>query len=117
MDFLTDENIYTQIVQAVRSLGHDVMDIKEQNLFGTPDEEIIQIAQRTGRILITSDKDFSNILAYPPSQYPGIIVLRLSRLTINGATQRVVAFLKMLTGEKISGRLAIIEPDRVRFRE
>ncbi len=33
MDFLTDENIYTRIVQAVRSLGHDVMDIKKQNWF------------------------------------------------------------------------------------
>ncbi len=116
MKFLTDENIYTQMVEAIRSLSHDVLDIKEQNLFSMPDYDIIQMAQNTGRILITSDKDFSNILTYPPSRYQGIIVLRLSRLTINGATKRVVGFLKTLTEEQMEGKLAIIEPDRVRFR-
>jgi len=83
--FLTDENIYPQMVEAIRYLSHDVLDIKEQNLFSIPDSEIIQMAQDTGRVLITYDKDFSNILIYPPSQYPGIIVLRLSRLTIKDA--------------------------------
>ncbi len=27
MKFLTDENVYTQIVEAIRSLSHDVLDI------------------------------------------------------------------------------------------
>ena len=94
MKFLTDENVYTQMVEAIRSLSHDVLDIKEQNLFSMPDPDIIQMAQNTGRILITNDKDFSNILNYPPSQYQGIIVLRLSRLTINGAIKRLIEFLK-----------------------
>lgn len=116
MLFLTDENIYTQFVTAIRSLSHDVLDIKEQGLFGTSDEAIIQMAKETERILITADKDFSNILIYPPSQHSGIIVLRLSRLTIAGATERLVTFLQTIPEQRIRGKLIIVEPDRVRFR-
>ena len=57
MRFLTDENIYTQMVEAIRYLSHDVLDIKEQNLFGMPDHDIIQL-QDTKRILITYDNNF-----------------------------------------------------------
>ena len=116
MRFLTDENIYPQMVEAIRRLSHDVLDIKEQNLFSIPDSDIIQIAQDTKRILITYDKDFSNILIYPPSHYYGIIVLRLSRLIIKDAIRQLTSFIKELSEEKIKGRLAIVEPDRVRFR-
>lgn len=35
MRFLTDENIYVPMVAELRNLGHDVFDIKEQNLIGT----------------------------------------------------------------------------------
>ncbi len=116
MRFLTDENIYPQMVEAIRRLSHDVLDIKEQNLFSIPDSDIIQIAQDTKRILITYDKDFSNILIYPPSQYFGIIVLRLSRLMIKDAISQLVSFIEELSEEKIKGGLAIVEPDRVKFR-
>ena len=58
MRFLTDENIYPQMVEAIRRLSHDVLDIKEQNLFSIPDSDIIQIAQDTKRILITYDNNF-----------------------------------------------------------
>ena len=57
MRFLTDENIYPQIVEAIRHLSYDVLDIKEQNLFSIPDNHVIQIAQDTKRILITYDNN------------------------------------------------------------
>ena len=66
MRFLKDENIYPQMVETIRNLSHDVLDIKEQNLFSMLDSEVIKMAQDTGRILITFDKDFSNIVMYPP---------------------------------------------------
>jgi len=116
MKFLTDENVYSQMVKAIRSLSYDVLDIKEKEMYGTEDKDIIQIAKDSERILIALDKDFSNILNYPPSRHYGIIVLRLSRLTINGATRRLIEFLETLTEERIRGKLAIVEPGCVRFR-
>ncbi len=116
MKFLTDENIYPQMVKAIRCLSYDVLDIKEQNLFGISDNDLIKMAHDTGRILITFDKDFSNIIMYPPCKYHGIIVLRLSKMIIENAVNHLIEFIKNLSAEQIDGRLAILEPDRVRFR-
>jgi len=40
-------------------------------------ERVIDVCRREGRVLITLDLDFSNILSYPPSDFAGIVVLRL----------------------------------------
>jgi hypothetical protein len=39
--FLTDENIATSLVKAIRKKGCDVKDIKEEKLFGIEDENKI----------------------------------------------------------------------------
>ena len=115
MKFLTDENIYVPMVGAIRKQGHGVLDIKEEKLFGMEDYDIIEMAGKEDRILITADKGFSNILIYPPARYKGIIVLRLSKLTIKTATKRLIQFLSTLKPEQIEGKLVIVEPDRARF--
>ena len=37
---LTDENISPKVVSALRSLGLDVLDVKEQRWYGKEDEEL-----------------------------------------------------------------------------
>ena len=44
MRFLIDECVSPTTVHLFRSLGHDVLDIKELNRFGTQDAEIYRIA-------------------------------------------------------------------------
>ena len=66
MRFLTDANIFVPMVDGLRSLDHDVFDIKEQRLEKLSDPEIYKLAQTQNRIIISMDKDFSNILHYPP---------------------------------------------------
>lgn len=69
--------------------------------------------------MLTGDFDFSNILNYPPQKYFGIIVLAIPR----GDTALVIlnlleSFLKQdKLVSKISGKLAIVEMERVRIRE
>jgi predicted nuclease of predicted toxin-antitoxin system len=116
MRFLTDENIYPPMVAVLRELGHDVFDIKEQQLFGIDDDQVIKMAHEQNRILITLDKGFSNILLYQPGTHPGIIVLRVWRLTITKATDILRHFIEGISEVRLAGKLAIVEPSRVRFR-
>lgn len=69
MKFITDENIYVPIVEELKNLGHNVLDIKEQNLIGTEDSDIYKMALDQHRILLSMDKDFSDILKYPPGEH------------------------------------------------
>jgi hypothetical protein len=62
------------------------------------------------------DLDFSNILAYPPAKFAGIVVLRLpnqAHTTVVAAIQRVLA---LLPEEAIEGMLWIVEERRIRIR-
>ena len=74
MDFLTDANVFVPMVVGLRNMGHDVFDLKEASLENLADFELFRMAQEKSRILITMDKDFSNILLYPPGDHHGIII-------------------------------------------
>ena len=50
---------------------------RDVGLAAAPDLEIAARAQATGPALLTRDLDFADVRRYPPSLYPGIIVLRL----------------------------------------
>jgi predicted nuclease of predicted toxin-antitoxin system len=46
---------------------------------GSPDKNIIEVCQQENRILVTLDLDFADTRAYPPQNYPGIIILTAFR--------------------------------------
>ena len=54
---LADENIDADIVSILQSNSIDVLHIKENNI-GIPDEEVISLSKKLGRIILTEDKDF-----------------------------------------------------------
>jgi hypothetical protein len=68
--------------------------------------------------LVTRDFDFADIRNYPPANYPGIIVLRVPD---DATAMQVVRYLEAFVLRQdwlaqVSGRLAIVELWRVRFR-
>lgn len=77
MKFLADECTYFTTVQLLRSKGYDILTLNDVKMLQKPDNLVIEEALRSKRILLTRDKDFSNILIYPPKNYSGIIVLRM----------------------------------------
>jgi len=116
MRFLTDENVYPQIVQALRNLGDDVFDIKEEELTGIPDEDVYDLAKSQDRVLVSMDKDFTNIILYPPQDTAGIIVLKLYRMTAEATTKIFLDAFQKLVLEDIMHNLVIIDKNKTRIR-
>ncbi|MBD2138582.1 DUF5615 family PIN-like protein [Anabaena sp. FACHB-1237] len=78
MNIKLDENLGNlRIVTLLRLAGHDLATVKEQGLTSTPDEELIDICHSEARCLVTIDRGFGNRLKYKPSNYTGIVVIRL----------------------------------------
>ena len=102
----------------IRSLGHDAIDVRDQGWGATPDDFPAAQCQHGVRCMMTRDMDFADILAYPPLHYPGIAVFRLSERTnrdlILGLVQSFFAMTDVI--QRLPGRLAIVEVDRVRLR-
>jgi len=75
-DLLTDENINTEIVQHLRKIGFDVFDIKEENLIGISDREILQKSLVQNRVIVTQDSDFGTLIFTENISFVGIVYLR-----------------------------------------
>jgi len=106
--FLTDENISKSLVAALREKMHNVKDIKEEKLFGTPDKEIIDMAKREDRIVLTHDKDFSNISVFPLQSHNGIILIKYKDLSPDNVIAKFVPLLDTELKNKLKQHLVII---------
>ena len=117
MKFKLDENLSPSLATMFEAEGHDAHSVVQQALGGQPDERVLEVCDREQRALLTSDLDFSNILAYPPENHAGIVVFRLSdqaHTTIEAAAQRV---LDLLLHEPLAGTLWIVEERRIRIHD
>ena len=77
MKLLLDENLSPRQVAIPRVLGYDAISATEAGLGGQPDDRIRSSAIESGRILVTLDADFANILRFPPAGTPGVIRLKI----------------------------------------
>ena len=116
MLFIADANVFVPMVDGLRDMGHDVFDVKEKGLENLSDPEIFRLAQKERRILVTMDKDFSNILLYPPGEHQGIIVVKLYRLKVADATRLFLDAMNDIKPEDITGNLVIIDRSKTRIR-
>ncbi|MGO9039260.1 MAG: DUF5615 family PIN-like protein [Steroidobacteraceae bacterium] len=87
-------------------------------LASATDEQIAKHALQYGAALLTRDLDFADIRRYPPDRYSRIVVLRLPDTAV---AEEIAAAVKRCLSEpglfaSLSGRLAVVEGNRVRFR-
>ncbi|HUY31226.1 MAG TPA: DUF5615 family PIN-like protein [Pirellulales bacterium] len=61
MDFLADENVPRPLVAWIREAGHDVLHAPESQP-GAEDTEWLSRAEVAGRVIVTSDKDFGELV-------------------------------------------------------
>ena len=115
--FLVDEDMPRSTARVLCQLGFLAEDVRDVGLRGHSDPEVFDYAQVHGRTLITADKGFANVLAFPLGSHSGIIILRLpnelSTDTVNEELRRALAD---LAGEDLRGLLVIVESGRTRIR-
>lgn len=117
MNFKIDENLPVEAADLLRHHGHDAATVIEQNMSGETDESIAAVCRREGRVLITLDLDFADIRTYPPSQYPGLIVMRVRQQNKTTVTSMIERISHAIGQEVLSGKLWIVDEERIRIRE
>jgi len=65
-----DENLPIDIVQAVRSAGHDADAVGDQGLAGADAATLLAKVQSEARAIFTLDKGIGDIRKYPPASSP-----------------------------------------------
>jgi len=75
MKVLADESVEGRIVEFLRDQGHDVLYVTE-TAPGTPDPQVLEMANREQRILVTNDKDFGELTFMRGEVSAGIVLVR-----------------------------------------
>ena len=109
MDCLTDHCVFRKTAEYLRELGHNVVTVQELGLAASRDREIAQKAGLLKKVLITNDKDFCNIFHFEPELFYGLIVLKISRVTLNQIHLGLKQVLTELSAETLCRSLAVID--------
>jgi predicted nuclease of predicted toxin-antitoxin system len=111
-----DENISPLHARKLRGDGYDAVAVVEAGLSGASDERILDFAVKEDRILVTLDADFANVLRFPAEHTPGLVRLRLHPPTEEAIRDTLRKTLLLLKNIELRGRLAIVEPSKIRIR-
>lgn len=117
MRFKLDEHLPLEIKDLLGQHKHDAITVPEEGMSGSIDPDVAQVCRNEARALLTLDLDFSDIRAYPPEDYRGIVVFRPAIQSITTLLRLTTRILRLLEQESLEGHLWIVEDNQVRIRE
>ncbi len=115
MRFLLDQDVYAATASFLRELGHDVVTAAEAGRERDTDEELLDAAQREGRILVTRDRDFGS-LVFVGNKRCGVLYLRVSSPALAAGHEQLASVLAAYTEDQLAAAFVTVEPGRHRFR-
>jgi predicted nuclease of predicted toxin-antitoxin system len=117
MKFKVDENLPVETADILQKAGHEADTVYTEGIAGADDAAITKICREENRALITLDLGFSDIRSYPPSEFEGIIVLRVTRQDKLHVLTIIQRLTNALTSEGLRGKLWIVDEKRIRVRQ
>jgi predicted nuclease of predicted toxin-antitoxin system len=115
MKLLLDQDVYAITKRLLSSRGHDVVTVAQIGLSRADDEEILRIAQEQGRILVTRDRDFGN-LVFVKALGSGVLYLRVLPSTQGAVHDELEFVLETYTEQELARAFVVIEADGHRIR-
>ncbi|HEV7518455.1 MAG TPA: DUF5615 family PIN-like protein [Thermoanaerobaculia bacterium] len=116
MKFLADVGVSRHTAEKLRQRGHDVIHLTEVGLHRLSDSEILELGRREGRIILTFDLDFSDLLATGLHVLPSVIIFRLRDQTPASVDPRLLVLIAELENELTRGAIVMVEERRYRLR-
>jgi predicted nuclease of predicted toxin-antitoxin system len=114
MKFFADENVAQLIIQWLRQAGHDVLSAAEAGP-GEDDAIWLHHAEQSRRVIVTSDKDFGELIFRDRLNSHGIVLLRMHRLSLR---ERLACLARVwsIVEANPKGKFIVITEGRIRVR-
>jgi predicted nuclease of predicted toxin-antitoxin system len=94
MRFLLDESIDIRLADYLREHGHDVVTVAADYQPSIPDTEVLAIAERKGRMLLTNDRDFGQLVFLHGQPHAGVLYFRLGTFEVAPLASRLEQVLR-----------------------
>ncbi len=116
MKFLLDQDVYAITGRFLREQGHDVLTASAAGLSRADDLELLQTASAQGRILITRDRDYGNLIFVRGARC-GVIYLRVLPRDIDLVHSELQKVLEEHDEHDLARAFVVVEKNRYRIRK
>ena len=113
MRFLADESCDFAVVRRLRSEGYDVVAVSEFQVRSV-DQELMEMAYREDRILLTEDKDFGWLVFVARAKNPGVVLIRFPA-SARGSLPIRMSQLVARFESQLRGAFVVLGPGSVRI--
>lgn len=111
---VADEGVHQGIVAALRESGYAVTYVAEA-MPAASDERVLNTAAEMGAVLITTDKDFGELIFRQKLTHRGVVLLRLFGCPLREQVDVVLELLSSYGG-KVEQGFAVVDRNGFRFR-
>jgi len=112
---VADENVDASIVNALRAAGHEVWSVSEETKAIT-DEEVLRQASDAIALLLTSDKDFGDLVFRQGKANAGVLLLRLAGVPGREKARLVTQALQAY-GDELRAAFSVLTRRALRIRK
>lgn len=116
MRFVLDNCTSPALKMPLNQAGHDVVHVQDVSLAIADDSVILEYARKEDRVVITQDRDFSNLLAGSGAVSPSIVYLRLVIRRPAVQVQALLQHLPALQNDLLAGAIVVIRDVGARVR-
>lgn len=81
MRLLLDECLSTRLTPLLARFGHDVTHVNDLGLDSHPDQDVLDAARVHGRVLVSADTDFGELLVRQDTALPSLVLFRQGNRT------------------------------------
>ncbi len=113
MRLLVDESTGKRLANMLSGAGHDVI-FAGDVMPASSDEDVLAKAESEGRILISDDKDFGELIVRLGKPVTGFILLRTAS---TNPEIRFGILAKILHEIDVKGKLVVVKEERIRIRK
>jgi predicted nuclease of predicted toxin-antitoxin system len=114
--FLVDESLSARVAAGLTQAGHDAIHLGDLQLLGARDDAVLAAAGGSGRVLLSADTDFGELLALGQHPGPSVVLFRRAPHRPERQVRLLLASLPDIRQSLVAGAVVVLTSDRARIR-
>jgi predicted nuclease of predicted toxin-antitoxin system len=114
MKFLLDMPVSFLLLDVLQAHGHEGVHAHQIGKDRASDDELLEIARRENRVIITADLDFPRLMALSLAEGPGLILFRGGNYSDREMGDLLARVLRQVTPEVLAKSICVVDRRRIR---
>lgn len=114
--FLADMGISPRSIEYLRKLGYDAIHLYEEGLERLADSEVLAKGRAEGRVVLTHDLDFGELMAASGAELPSVVIFRLRDMRPERVNRYLEEIIERYGGLLEEGAIMSVGEGKIRVR-